>query len=163
MVRIVESLERALVGARTPEEKLRRFVEHHLTLVEQDRALAEVITVELRQSTKFMKEYKNPRFAEYLKITADIFDEGKAAGDFRTDATPWLLARALFGMLDELSLTWVLGRTFDIRAAAREIVDVLMNGLYRRSPGGPGGMDEASPLQGGSSEDSGDGETGHRP
>ncbi|GMV44246.1 MAG: hypothetical protein AMXMBFR64_59620 [Myxococcales bacterium] len=162
MVRVVESLTVALRGAVGPEDKLRRFVEHHLALVEDNRELAEVLTVELRQSAKFMKEHKNPRFAEYLRIAAEIYEEGIERGVFRPDITPWLQARALFGMLDELALTWVLGRAFDIRRAADEVHGVLMNGLRLRAPG-QAPVVAAATQQGGTGEDSGDGETGHRP
>lgn len=161
MERIIESLDRALEGAVAPEDKLRRFIEHHLAMVEQDRSLAEVITIELRQSTKFMKEYRNPRFTEYLRRTAEIFEEGRDKGVYRSTITPWLLARALFGMLDELSLSWVLGRSFDIRSAAQEIFDVLMTGLRVPAPDGPRLETPAQanhPFdEGGNSEDSCDG------
>lgn len=163
MVRVVESLQVALLGVVDPELKLRCFVEHHLALVEGNRELAEVLTVELRQSAKFMKEHKNPRFAEYLRIAAEIYEEGIEQGIFRPNITPWLQARALFGMLDELALTWVLGRAFDIRLAADEIHGVLMNGLRLRAPGLAPAVAPPTQQQGGTGENSGDGETGHRP
>src|SRR5450432_3507415 len=42
-------------------DRLERIVRLHLHLVEADQAMAEVITVELRQSSKFIKEYANPK------------------------------------------------------------------------------------------------------
>src|SRR5262245_60282889 len=44
-------------------ERLRRIVRLHFDLVETDRDMAEVISVELRQSSKFIREYSNPKFA----------------------------------------------------------------------------------------------------
>src|SRR5262252_4028742 len=63
MERINHALRGELGSLSSAEAKLRRFVEMHLGLCEQHRALVEVLTVELRQSAKFMREYKNPRFA----------------------------------------------------------------------------------------------------
>ena len=163
MDRVIESLRVALEGATEPSERLRRFIEHHLALVEENRELAEVLTVELRQSAKFMKEHKNPRFAEYLRFAAELVEDGVRAGIFRADVTPWLLARALFGMLDELALTWVLGRSFDVRRAAAEVHAILMDGLRVRAPGTAPAIEPETKQQGGTGEDSGDGETGHRP
>ncbi|MFB6374312.1 MAG: TetR/AcrR family transcriptional regulator, partial [Bradymonadaceae bacterium] len=48
--------------------KVRRFVELHFQLAVENPELAEFITVELRQSAKFIKEYDNPKFGDYLGI-----------------------------------------------------------------------------------------------
>jgi TetR/AcrR family fatty acid metabolism transcriptional regulator len=45
--------------------------------------MAEIIQVELRQSGKFMKEYKNERFIEYLDIIEDIIIKGSENGLFK--------------------------------------------------------------------------------
>jgi TetR/AcrR family fatty acid metabolism transcriptional regulator len=135
MARVQVELTRAMDGADRAPEKLRRFVHAYMELVADNRHAAEVITIELRQSAKFMKEYKNPRFAEFLKALAGIVDEGQRQGDLRPDIPPPLAARALFGALDELALMWVTGRgdRFDIRKVADWMSDVVLQGLERRS------------------------------
>src|SRR5438477_7485595 len=62
MERINANLREAIEGTRGAEARIRRIVRLHLELVESNRAMAEVITVELRQSAKFIKEYANPKF-----------------------------------------------------------------------------------------------------
>src|SRR5437667_1275842 len=59
MGQIIAALRTALKGERTAVGKLHRFVELHLGLVEKQRALVQVLTVELRQSAKVMREYPN--------------------------------------------------------------------------------------------------------
>ena len=106
-----EALVLAMAGAETATDKLARFAQTYVALVENHPQAAEVITVELRQSAKFMKEYKNPRFAEFLKILAGVIEDGQRRGEFANDIPAPVCARALFGMLDELALMWVTGKS----------------------------------------------------
>ena len=112
-------------------DKLRRVIEMQLGLLEGERDLAEVITVILRQSTKLMKEYAAPRFLAYLDAIARIVAEGQTAGDFRSDVSPHLAARAIFGALDGIALTWVLGKAEQggLVRAAGQLSDMLLRGL----------------------------------
>ena len=137
MARVQVELTRAMDGAERAPDKLRRFIHAYLELVADNRHAAEVITIELRQSAKFMKEYKNPRFAEFLKTLAGVVDEGQRQGAIRGDVPAPVAARALFGALDELALMWVTGRgeRFDIRRVADWISDLVLQGheTQRRS------------------------------
>ena len=89
---------------------------------------------ELRQSAKFMKEYQNPRFAEFLKLLASIIDEGQKSGKLRSDIPAQVAARALFGALDELALWWVSGKgeKLDIHKVADWIGDLVLEGLHKK-------------------------------
>jgi TetR/AcrR family fatty acid metabolism transcriptional regulator len=115
-------------------DRLRRVIEMQLGLLEGERDLAEVVTVILRQSTKLMKEYAAPRFSAYLDAIARIVAEGQAAGDFRSDVSPHLAARATFGALDGIALTWALGKADQggLVRAAGQLADVLLRGLSPR-------------------------------
>jgi TetR/AcrR family fatty acid metabolism transcriptional regulator len=98
----------ALTKIDDPVERLRAFIRMHMDLMEQNRALAEVISVELRQSQRFMKEYVPVKFAEYMNILSWIIRDGKDRGVFRAEVNPGVVKRAVFGALDELVLYWVL-------------------------------------------------------
>jgi TetR/AcrR family fatty acid metabolism transcriptional regulator len=115
-------------------DRLRRVVEMQLGLLEGERDLAEVVTVILRQSTKLMKEYAAPSFTAYLDAIARIVADGQAAGDFRGDVSPHLAARATFGALDGIALTWALGKADrgGLMRAAGQLADVLLRGLSPR-------------------------------
>src|SRR6187397_2839996 len=54
MARVQVELTRAMDGAERAPDKLRRFIHAYLELVADNRHAAEVITIELRQSAKFM-------------------------------------------------------------------------------------------------------------
>jgi TetR/AcrR family fatty acid metabolism transcriptional regulator len=118
------------------KEKLRRVIELQLGLLEGERDLAEVITVIVRQSSKLLKEYATPKFSAYLDAIARIVAEGQAAGDFRTDVSPGLVARATFGALDGVTFTWALGRAEEgaLVRASGQIADLFLRGLSPRRP-----------------------------
>ena len=95
------------------------------------RPLAEIMQVELRLSSKFMKEYVPTQLTEYLNLLSLIVQEGQDAGVFRADVNPAVMKRAIFGAMDELALNWVLtkGRRFDLRRNAEELAGLFLRGL----------------------------------
>lgn len=111
--------------------RLRAVIDMQLGLLEGERDLAEVITVILRQSTRLMKEFAAPRFTEYLDAIAKIVAEGQSSGAFRQDVSPHIAARAVFGALDGITLTWALGRAEAgaLNRAAGQLADILLRGL----------------------------------
>ena len=126
-----DALAGATAGADGASDKLRRFIRAYMDLTAENRHGAEVIAIELRQSAKFMKEYKNPRFAEFLKLLAGIIAEGQKQGGFRADVPAPIAARALFGALDELTIAWISSRDgkLDIRKAGDWIANLVLQGL----------------------------------
>ena len=136
MERVTHELGAALerVGPR-PADRLATFFVTYAELVAAHPELAEVLTVELRQSSKFMKEYQNPRFSDFLKLLAGVIADGQEQGDFDGSLPAPIAARAIFGMLDELALAWLLGRgeKFDIVRAADSLGALVLRGLERRS------------------------------
>lgn len=107
MERVNSTLATAIAG-KAPREQLREFVRGYLTLVNAEPAAAEVLTIELRQSSKFMNEYDNPRFADFLRVLAGIVSAGQQQSDFAAEIPAPIVARMIFGMLDELVTSWVL-------------------------------------------------------
>ena len=88
--------------------------------------------MELRQSTRFVREYRPERLWEYLGVFETILRDGKAVGEFRADVDPFLVKWAFFGALDELSIQWVVARKrdrFNLEKAAEQVVDVFLRGM----------------------------------
>ena len=115
----------------SPVDKIRQFVHLHFLLVVEDRELAEFITVELRQSAKFVKEYKNAKFSDYLRILQTLIEDGQAAGQLNQDIDSRLASRVMFGALDEVLLSMALAKTPPerIKAQAQRIADMFLFGL----------------------------------
>lgn len=128
---VIDNVQREVEKGANALEKLHRFAVAHLSLIESDKDMAEVIQVELRQSTKFMKEYRNEKFYEYLDIISAIVREGKEQGLIRADVEPGIVKRALFGALDEMSRFWVLStkKKYSINTAAEQISNFFIKGI----------------------------------
>ncbi|MBA2541931.1 MAG: TetR/AcrR family transcriptional regulator [Deltaproteobacteria bacterium] len=136
------------VPANRPIDQLRAFIHAYLKLVHDEPSAAEVLTIELRQSSKFMKEYENPQFADFLRTLGGIIAAGQQQGQLDDAIPAHVAARMIFGMLDELALAWVLARQpvkqsahsssplpgtrpkkFDIVRAADWVVALVFEGL----------------------------------
>ena len=112
-------------------EQLRRIIEMQLGLLEGERDLAEVITVIFRQSMKLMKKQAATKFTAYLDAIAGVVADGQAAGEFRRDVSPHFAARAIFGALDGITLTWALGKADrgGLARASSQLADFVLRGL----------------------------------
>lgn len=112
-------------------EKVRRFVELHFQLAIENPDLAEFITVELRQSAKFIKEYDNPKFGDYLGLLKTLVEEGQEEGVFSSELDSRLVSRAFFGALDEvlLQLTLTEAEPSDVKEEVEQVSKMLIEGL----------------------------------
>ena len=101
---LIQRLEADISQVDDTLEKLRHYVHAHLRLALENPELAEFLTVELRQSAKFVREYENPTFGAYLRVLRNLVVRGQEEGRIRPDVAPWLVSRVIFGALDELLL-----------------------------------------------------------
>lgn len=112
------------------KEKLLSFARLHFALFEQERDIAIVFQIELRQSTKFMEQFSTTYLAEYLQLLREIIEEGMSQGVFRTALNSKLVAKLLFGMLDEMATNWVLSHgNHSLTATAEPVLDIFFNGV----------------------------------
>src|SRR5438552_3066999 len=115
---------------RDPGEKLRRIAMLHLERLGADRDLAVVFQVELRGSTKFMEEFSAAGFAEYLDLLRKIIEEGQKSAVFRKDLNAKVVAKVLFGALDEMATNWIIShRHYKLEPMADVVMDVFLNGV----------------------------------
>ncbi len=150
MQAVLDNMKAHLAGQTDPAKKLEEFAWTHLSLIQKNKDMAEIIQVELRQSDKFMKEYKNEKFLEYLNIIEDIIIEGQERGVFRKGVMPTVAKRAFFGALDEVSRVWVLSsrRQYDIKTVARQISMYFLEGItVPEGKGGDPGRDSTQAVR----------------
>ncbi len=131
MEKIIQKMQENLRVGSDPLDKLRIFIKTHLGLVESNPAMAEVIQVELRQSNKFMKDYDNRKFHEYLNLLAEIIREGQQQGLIRQNILPSVAKRVIFGALDEMSTYWVFSkrRSKVLEEVTSQVCEILIQGL----------------------------------
>jgi TetR/AcrR family fatty acid metabolism transcriptional regulator len=131
MKAVLENMVQQISQEKDAVKKIEKFALTHLRLIELNKNMAEIIQVELRQSSKFMKEYKNEKFMQYLNLISDVIREGQEQGLFKKDVIPDIAKRAFFGALDEMSRFWVLSshKKYDIETAAKQISGYFLHGL----------------------------------
>ncbi len=133
MQEVLDNMKQQISLESDPLKKIEKFALVHLKLIQDNKDIAEIIQVELRQSSKFMKNYHNIKFFEYLDLIGHIIQEGKEKGLIREDILPGIAKRAFFGALDEMSRFWVLSKKpkYDIETASRQISGFFINGIKR--------------------------------
>ncbi len=130
MASAIEEASNALAGITDPEDRLRRIARLHLARLGADRDLAIVFQVELRQTTKFMAQFSTTGLRDYLGLIRDAIGDGQRQGRFRSDVSPTLTAKMMFGALDEMATNWILSeRRYDLASTADAVVDVFVGGL----------------------------------
>jgi TetR/AcrR family fatty acid metabolism transcriptional regulator len=126
----LQSLERAVAHENRPEERIRIAIRHHLEALGRDRSLAIVTQVELRHSLKFMALLSHQEVGDYLNILRKIVEHGQAERVFRTNLHPQLVAKAVFGILDEMVTSWILSeKEYDLAEQADQVADLVLTGL----------------------------------
>lgn len=104
--KIVDQIKKSLATETDPRKMLETYATRHLLTMKKNRNLAEVIQIELRQTNKLIKDYRNNKFSEYTDLVADIIRLGQSQGIFDQDIEPNIAKRFFFGALDEVSRVW---------------------------------------------------------
>jgi len=126
----LQSLERELAAISRPEERMRVAIRHHLETLGRDRSLAIVSQVELRHSLKFMSLLSHGEVADYLNMLRKIVEHGQAEGTFRRSLHPALVAKSVFGVLDEMVTSWILSeKEYTLAEQSDGVADLILNGL----------------------------------
>jgi TetR/AcrR family fatty acid metabolism transcriptional regulator len=128
--RYLELLKEEIGEERDPEQALRKAIRFHLLMLGSDRPLAVVFQVELRQSLKFMTLFSHQELADYLALLRSLVERGRDAGHFRPTVHPQLIAKSIFGILDEMVTSWILSeKHYELHEQADGVADFVIHGL----------------------------------
>jgi len=97
-----------LKGLKSPEEKLRKYIWHHIAYYENNKDYTKIYITELSRNSRFYKTKSYQLLKKYSQIVIDILQEGMQAGLFKTNINPYLIRNFIFGSIDNLALSWVL-------------------------------------------------------
>lgn len=133
--KIIAQIEKAIEKETDPERMLMIFIEKHLAAMKQNKNLAEVIHIELRQSDRLVKEYRNNTFKEYIDMISNIIQQGQEQGIYRKDILPGIAKRAFFGALDEVSRIWTTPNNsqYTLEETTEQIIALFVVGMCARS------------------------------
>ena len=133
MARFVEALRKAMAEEPDAGAKLRRLVLLHFQMLEQNPELAEVVQVEQRQGQKFLRGASAHEIAAYFALIGSVLEEGMAQGQFRRDVPLKVAVKALFGAMDQMATSWVLGkRGYRLAGTAGAVAEIFLHGIAAR-------------------------------
>ena len=129
--KLVEQINTEIENEDDPRRMLEIFIENHLREMKKNKNLAEVIQIELRQTNKIIKDYRNNKFSEYLNIISTIIKEGQKQKVFRQDILPGIAKRAIFGALDEIARIWNINidSVYDIEDTEKQVTKIFLVGV----------------------------------
>jgi TetR/AcrR family fatty acid metabolism transcriptional regulator len=115
---------------KNPREQLEYIAEVHLASHQVNRSMAVLMQTEMRQSAKFIAEFSHHHLVKYIQVVREVIRRGQQEGIFREDISDGVVAHCMFGAIDELLSSAVFTeRVYDAKATARQVMDVLMNGI----------------------------------
>jgi TetR/AcrR family transcriptional regulator, fatty acid metabolism regulator protein len=111
-------------------EKLFRMIDSHFRILHEDRHLAIVTQLELRQSNKELRLRINEVLKEYLMLLDAILKEGIVRGTLDVGLDVRLARQMVFGTIDETITSWVMNdQKYDLMKLSPEVHRLIMNGM----------------------------------
>ena len=130
MAEFVDSLRKAIAGERDAASKVRTLVRLHFSLLEKDPELAEVLQVELRQGQKFFRGASGQEIGAYFALIGSVLEEGVGDGRFRSRLSVKVATKMLFGAMDQMATSWVLGkRGYRLADTADVVAEIFLQGV----------------------------------
>ena len=130
MAEFVATVRKAIAAEPDAVAKLRRLIGLHFKLLEDHSEMAEVVQVELRQGQKFFRGASANEVSGYFDLISSVLEEGMAAGMFRSDLPVKTVRKVLFGAMDQMATSWVLGkRGYKLSETAEAVADIFLKGL----------------------------------
>ncbi len=131
--KIVDKTEKLISKEDDPVEMLKIYAIQHLTSMKKNKNLAEVIQIELRQTNKVIRTYRDNKFSEYVGIIAKIIKLGQQTDSFRSDINPDIVKRIFFGALDEVSRVWnsSLETHYSVEEVSDQVLSVFLTGIKK--------------------------------
>jgi len=91
-----------------------------------------VVQVELRQGHKFFRGASAQEVSAYFDLIGSILEEGVAANRFDPDLPVKVATKVLFGAMDQVATSWVLGkRGYRLADAAEAVATIFLKGVTR--------------------------------
>ena len=111
-------------------EKLFRMIDNHFRVLHEDRQLAIVTQLELRQSNKELRFRINEVLREYLMLLDAILKEGIENGMLYAELDIRLARQMVFGTIDETITSWVMNdQKYELMKLTPEVHRLIMNAL----------------------------------
>jgi TetR/AcrR family fatty acid metabolism transcriptional regulator len=125
----VSKAREAVHALSSAPDRLLAIAERHLAVLGENRDLAAVFQVELRQSTRFMERFTASWLRDYFELLDEVFEQGQRDGTLRPEVNRKVAAKMLFGALDETVTSWLLSeKKYRLEDLAAPVVDLFLRG-----------------------------------
>jgi len=130
MADFVDTVRKAIAVEPDAASKVRRLVSLHFRILEDNPDLAEVVQVELRQGQKFFRGASSQEIGAYFALIGSVLEEGVAEGRFRSGLPVKVATKMLFGAMDQVATSWVLGRRgYHLVDTAGAVAEIFLQGV----------------------------------
>ena len=126
----IANIRQELLREESTEAHLRTIIRTHFSYMEQNRSLAIVSQLELRQSNPRVRLAINGPLLEYFHLIEGVIQQGIERGEVpQTDV--WVARQMIFGSLDEATTDWVMARNSRTLVSGVEPMLTLFIGALR--------------------------------
>ena len=130
MAQFVAYARSEIAGELDALAKIRRLVALHFKVLEDNPELAEVIQIELRQGQKFFRGASAHEVSAYFDLIQSVLEDGVEAGLIRDGVPTKIATKMLFGAMDQMATSWVLGkRAYRLGDTADAVATIFLKGV----------------------------------
>lgn len=113
-------------------EVLANLIHLHFHTFQNNRKLAHVLQIELRQSDMSIREGIAEVIKQYYLLIEKLVREGIEKGYFRSDLDPKITRKVIFGSMDEVATCWILtSKKYNLLNMTEQVYAILAQAVAR--------------------------------
>ncbi len=125
-------VEERLADHKEPEAKLQALVEAHFSFLGQQKSIALLTQIELKQPGRHLQKQLSNILKPYFNLIDNIILEGKRKEVFYQDIDPRAARRLIFGTLDQTVTAWVMSEfRYDLQTMTPAIYTLLARAVMK--------------------------------
>ncbi|MBN1105744.1 MAG: TetR/AcrR family transcriptional regulator [Deltaproteobacteria bacterium] len=105
---LIGDLKEQLFGIKGAVNKLRKFLWWNLRRIEQAPLDAKIVYLFLKTNANFLQTEVYANVRDLYSHLIEIFEEGRATGEMRSDLNPYLARDIIVGTMDHIVIRWLL-------------------------------------------------------
>jgi TetR/AcrR family transcriptional regulator, fatty acid metabolism regulator protein len=126
-------------GIRGALHKLRKLIWSHVTMYAQNKVLARILVVEVRNYPDYFNSNAYQMVRRYTGFLKALIEEGVQEGSIRNDVSTEVMRQTILGAIEHLCLPSVLfQRDLDPDQISEQLCDLIFAGIARSEPQGGG-------------------------
>ena len=130
VLELIGDLKEQLFGIKGSINKLRKFLWWYLRRIEEAPLDAKIVYLFLKTNANFMKTEVYSNVKTLYSYLIEIFEEGRASGEMKSDLNPYFARDIFVGTMEHLITRWLLKeRSYSLFENLEEIFDLMIDGF----------------------------------